>query len=219
MIAKDLISEEIHPLRTSDTGEDALAIMSDFHVRHLPIVNGTQLLGLISENEILDSDTDEPVGSYTLEMTHPFVYDRNHIYDIMRLLNEYRLTLIPVVDKAQNYLGVVTLEDLLKFFAESASFGEHGSVIVLTVNRFNYSLSQIARIVESENTVILNSFITSMPDSTEIDITLKLNRSDISKILASFRRFDYDIKASFSESEYIDSLQEHYESLMSYLSV
>lgn len=219
MIAKDLISEEIVPLRTSDTGDDALAIMSDFHVRHLPIVNGTQLLGLISENEILEFDTEESVGSYPLKMTHPFVYDRNHVYDIMRLLNEYHLTLIPVIDKAHNYLGVVTLEDVLKFVAESASFGEHGSVIVLTVNRFNYSLSQIARIVESENAIILNSFITSMPDSTELDITLKLNRSDISKILASFRRYDYDVKASFSESEYIDSLQEHYESLMSYLSV
>jgi acetoin utilization protein AcuB len=219
MIVKELISEEIVPLRTSDTGEDALAMMSDFHVRHLPIVNGSQLLGLISEDEIFEFDPEESIGSYNLAMTHPFVYDRSHIYDIMRLLNEYKLSLIPVVDKNQNYLGVVTLEDLLKFFAESASFGEHGSVIVLTVNRFNYSLSQIARIVESENTVILNSFITSMPDSTELDITLKLNRSDISKILSSFRRFDYEIKASFSESEYIDSLQEHYDSLMSYLSV
>jgi CBS domain-containing protein len=219
MIAKELISEEIVPLRTSDTGEDALAMMSDFHVRHLPIVNGTQLLGLISEDEIFEFDPEESVGSYKLKMTHPFVYDRNHIYDIMRLLNEYKLSLIPVVDKNQTYLGVVTLEDLLKYFAESASFGEHGSVIVLTVNRFNYSLSQIARIVESENTVILNSFITSTPDSTELDITLKLNRSDISKILSSFRRFDYEVKASFSESEYIDSLQEHYDSLMSYLSV
>lgn len=219
MIAKELISEEIVPLRTSDTGEDALAMMSEFHVRHLPIVNGSQLIGLISEDEIFEFDPDESVGSYNLAMAHPFVYDKNHIYEIMRLLNEYKLSLIPVVDKNQTYLGVVTLEDLLKYFAESASFGEHGSVIVLTVNRFNYSLSQIARIVESENTVILNSFITSTPDSTELDITLKLNRSDISKILASFQRFDYEIKASFSESEYIDSLQEHYDSLMSYLSV
>ena len=219
MIVKELISEEIVPLRTTDSGEDALSMMSDFHVRHLPIVNGTQLIGLISEEEIFEFNPQDAIGSYPLIMTQQFVYERSHIYDIMRLLNEHHLTLIPVVDRNQTYLGVVTLEDLLKFFAESASFGEHGSVIVLTVNRYNYSLSQIARIVESENTIILNSFITSMPNSTEIDITLKLNRPDISKILASFRRFDYDIKASFSESEYIDSLQEHYESLMSYLSV
>lgn len=219
MIARDLISEDIVPLKTSNTGEDALALMSDFHVRHLPIVNNRQLLGLISEDEIMEYDTDEPVGSYELKMLHPYVHDRDHIYDIMRLLNEYRLTMIPVVDKEQNYLGVVSLHDLLKYFAESASFSEHGSVIVLSVNRHNYSLSQIARIVESEGAVILNSFITSSPDSTELQITLKINRPDIAKILASFARFDYQITASFSETEYMDSLQEHYDSFMSYMNV
>jgi acetoin utilization protein AcuB len=219
MIARDLISEDIVPLKTSNTGEDALSLMSDFHVRHLPIVNNRQLLGLISEDEIMEYDTDEPVGSYELKMLHPYVHDRDHIYDIMRLLNEYRLTMIPVVDKDQNYLGVVSLHDLLRYFAESASFSEHGSVIVLSVNKHNYSLAQIARIVESEGGVILNSFITSSPDSTELQITLKINRPDIHKILASFARFDYEITASFSESEYMDSLQEHYDSFMTYMNV
>jgi acetoin utilization protein AcuB len=219
MIARDLISEDIVPLKTSNTGEDALSLMSDFHVRHLPIVNNRQLLGLISEDEIMEYDTDEPVGSYELKMLHPYVHDRDHIYDIMRLLNEYRLTMIPVVDKDQNYLGVVSLHDLLRYFAESASFSEHGSVIVLSVNKHNYSLAQIARIVESEGGVILNSFITSSPDSTELQITLKINRPDIHKILASFARFDYEITASFSESEYMDSLQEHYDSFMAYMNV
>lgn len=219
MIARDLISEDIVPLKTSNTGEDALALMSDFHVRHLPIVNNRQLLGLIAEDEILEYDTDEPVGSYELKMLHPYVHDRDHIYDIMRLLNEYRLTMIPVVDKEQNYLGVVSLHDLLKYFAESASFAEKGSVIVLSVTRHNYSLSQIARIVESEGAAILNSFVTSSPDSTELEITLKINRPDISKILATFARFDYEITASFSESEYMDSLQEHYDSFMAYMNV
>jgi acetoin utilization protein AcuB len=219
MIARDLISEDIVPLKTSNTGEDALSLMSDFHVRHLPIVNNRQLLGLISEDEIMEYDTDEPVGSYELKMLHPYVHDRDHIYDIMRLLNEYRLTMIPVVDKDQNYLGVVSLHDLLRYFAESASFSEHGSVIVLSVNKHNYSLAQIARIVESEGGVILNSFITSSPDSTELQITLKINRPDIHKILSSFARFDYEITASFSESEYMDSLQEHYDSFMTYMNV
>jgi predicted transcriptional regulator len=219
MIARELISAEIVPLRTSNTGEDALAMMDDFHIRHLPIVNDKQLLGLISEDEIFEFDTDEPVGSYTLKMSHPYVHDTDHIYEIMRLLNEYRLTVIPVVDNDNNFLGVVSLHDLLNYFAQSASFSEPGSVVVLAVNKRNYSLSQIARIVESEGAVILNSFITSMPDSTELEITLKINRPDISHIIATFHRFDYEIKATFSESEYMDSLQEHYDSLMSYLNV
>jgi CBS domain-containing protein len=219
MIARELISGDIVPLKTSNTGEDALAMMSDYHVRHLPIVNNRQLLGLISEDEILEYDTDEAVGSYELQILHPFVHDKDHIYDIMRLMNDHRLTVIPVIDKENNFLGVVSLNDLLKYFAESASFSEAGSVLVLSVNKYNYSLAQITRIVESEGAQILNSFITSHPDSTELEITLKINRQDIGKIIASFNRFDYEIVASFSESEYMDSLQEHYDSLMSYLNI
>ena len=196
MIARDLISDEIIPLRTSDSGEDALERMDDYHVRHLPIVNNRQLLGLISEEELFDLDTQEAVGSYDLKMVHPFVKDSVHIYDTMRVLHEYRLTLVPVVDKDNNYMGVVTLHDLLKYFAESASFREPGSIVVLEVNKHNYSLAQIARIVESEHGVILNSFITSLPDSTELEITLKINRPDISRILSSFVRFGYDIKSN-----------------------
>jgi acetoin utilization protein AcuB len=219
MIARDLISDEIIPLRTSDSGEDALERMDDYHVRHLPIVEKGQLLGLISEEEIFDADPQELIGAYDLKMVHPFVQDTVHIYETMRVLHEYRLTLVPVVDKENKYLGVVALSDLLKYFAESASLSEPGSIIVLEINKHNYSLSQIARIVESENGVILNSFITSLPDSTELEITLKINRPDIGRILSSFVRFGYEIKASFSESEYIDSLQEHYDSLMSFMSV
>jgi acetoin utilization protein AcuB len=219
MIAKELISEDIIPLKTSNTGDYALAMMSDFHVRHLPIVNNRQLLGLISEDEIFEYDSSEPVGSYSLKMSHPYVYDTDHIYEIMQILNEYRLTLIPVIDKDQNYLGVVSLNDLLKYFAQSASFSEPGSVIVLEVNKQNYSLAQIARIVESENATILNSFITSSPDSTELEITIKINRTDISRIIATFNRFDMTIKASFTESDYVDTLQEHFDSFMSYLNV
>ena len=219
MIARDLISKDIVPLHTSDTGEDALARMDDFHVRHLPIVNDRQLLGLIAEDEIFDAEPDEPIGSYSLKMTHPYVHDSDHIYETMRLLNDYRLTLVPVVDADNNYMGVVSLHDLLKYFAETASFSEPGSVVVLEVNKHNYSLSQIARIVEAENARILNSFITSQPDSTELEITLKINRLDISRILGAFNRFGYEIKASFTESEYVDSLQEHYDSFMSYMNV
>lgn len=219
MIAKELISDYITPLKTSHTGDDALAMMSDYHVRHLPIVNETQLLGLLSEDEIMEYDAEEPVGSYILKLSHPFVQGADHIYDMMRVLNEYRLTLVPVVDTDNTYLGVVTLHDLLKYFAEIASFSERGSIVVLSINKHDYSLSQIARIVESENALILNAFITSQPDSTALEVTLKINKPNILAIIATFERFGYEVEASFTETEYIDSLQENYNALMHYLNV
>ncbi|MEM9921476.1 MAG: CBS domain-containing protein, partial [Bacteroidota bacterium] len=71
MIAGNLLSQDIVPLKTSDTGEEALSIMNDFYVKHLPIVNNKQLLGLLAEDDVLNHDVQEPVGSFRLSMSRP----------------------------------------------------------------------------------------------------------------------------------------------------
>lgn len=219
MIAGNLLSKHIVPLRTSDTGEEALGIMSDFYIKHLPIVNNEQLLGLISEDDILEHDVEEAVGSYQLSMARPYVKESDHVYEVFRLVSEYQLTVIPVVDMEDNYLGLIAQEDLLRFFASIGSFTEPGGIVVLEMSKRDYSLAEIARIVESENAIILSSFITSSTDSTKIDVTLKINRNDIQSILATFDRFNYQVKASFLESDYFDSLKDRFDMLMTYLNV
>lgn len=219
MIAETLLSNTIIPLRTSDTGEEALGMMNDFYVRHLPVVNNEQLLGLMSEDDILNHDVEEAIGSYALSSPTPCVRLDDHIYELMRMLAEYNLTLVPVVDDLGNYSGLVTLEDLMRFFADSASFKEPGSIIVLEMTRRDYSLSEIARIVESESAVILNAFVHSSQGTPTIDVTLKVNRQEINSIVSTFERFDYNIKASFNEAEYIDTLRDRYDALINYLNV
>lgn len=219
MIAETLLSNTIIPLRTSDTGEEALGMMNDFYVRHLPVVNNEQLLGLMSENDILNYDVEEPIGSYGLSAPTPCVRLDDHIYEVMRMLAEYQLTVIPVIDDAGNYTGLITLEDLMRFFAETASFKDPGSILVLEMTRMDYSLAEIARIVESESAVILNAFVHSYPDSAAIDVTLKINRQDILSIISTFERYNYTIKASFNESEYMDTLKDRYDALINYLNV
>ena len=194
-------------------------MMNDFYVRHLPIVNNKQLLGLLSEDDILNYDASEAVGSYSLSMVRPFANRKDHIYELLRLVAEYHLTLIPLVDEEENYIGVVTLEAILMYFAQTASFSEPGSILVLEMSKRDYSLAEIARIVESESASILSSFITSNLESTRVDITIKINRQNIQSIIATFGRYDYEIKASFNEADYVGSLQERYDGLMSYLNV
>ena len=221
MIAGNLLSHNIIPLRTSDTGAEALGIMNDFYVRHLPIVNDKQLLGLIAEDEILEYDIEEAVGSYQLSMTKPFVRESDHLYDVLKILSEYQLTVVPVVDAENNYKGLISQDDLVRYFANTGSFTEPGSIIVLEMNKRDYSLAEISRIVEEESAAILSTFITSSLESERIDVTVKINRQDfkLQNILASFERFGYSIKASFQEADYFDGLQERYDSLMSYLNV
>ena len=219
MIVETLLSNVIIPLRTSDTGEEALSMMNDFYIRHLPIVNNQQLLGLISEDDILNHDVKEAVGSYSLSLRHPYVNLHDHIYEVMRVLAEFNLTVIPVVDDEDNYAGLITMEDLLRYFAQTGSFQEPGSIVVLEIPKRDYSLAEIARIVESENAIILSAFVTSSVDSAKADVTIKINRQSIQNILASFRRFEYQVKASFNETKFLDTLKERFDSLMSYLNV
>ncbi len=219
MIASKIISQIISPLRTSDTGEEALTIMNVYQVKHLPIVNNESFLGIISEDDILDNDMNEPIGSYRLSLINPFVYESDHVFDVMKKIAQSNLTTIPVIDENENYTGLITLEDVVKFYANSFSFNESGGIIVIKVHRNNYSMAEIARIVESSNALVINSFITNSFDSNELLVSLKLNTNDLVAVKGSFQRFDYTIHSSYTETEEFDNLKERYDSLMKYLSI
>ena len=219
MIAAKLVSNTLVPLRTSDTGDEALAVMNDFHVKHLPVVNNKQLLGIVSEDDILDHDVSEAVGSYHLSLNMPPIHENDHLYEVMRLLAEYDLTTVAVVDDMGDYLGLITQEDILHYFAKTGSFTEPGSIIVLELDRRDYSMAEISRIVESEQAQILSSFISSDLNSTLIHVTLKINSMNLQPIVATFERFDYKIKATFNEREFVDTLKDRIDSLMNYLNV
>ena len=219
MVAGKLLSNDIVPLRTSDTGEEALGIMNDFLVKHLPIVNNEQLLGLLSEDDILENDVEEAVGSYRLSIHQPQVRHYDHIYELMRQMAQHQLTVIPVVDADNIYVGMVTQEDVLNYFARTASFTEPGTILVLEIPSRDYSLAEVSRLVESEGVRILSSFVTSNADGTRIDLTLKLNQSYIQRVISVLERFQYEVKASFNEQEYLESMKDNFNALMFYLDV
>ncbi len=219
MIASELISQILSPLRTSDTGEQALAMMSIYHVKHLPIVNHEELLGTISEEDILTGNIDEPIGSYGLTLNRAHVNQNEHLFEVMGKMADFTLTTIPVVDDENKYLGVITQDELMQYYARSFSFAEPGSIMVLEMERRNYSLAEISRIIESEDVRILSTFLTKSPDSETVYVTLKISSGDIQRAKQALERHDYYVKATFKEETYIEDLKEHYDALMHYLSV
>ncbi len=219
MTAESLITDILVPLTPSDTGDDALRVMNDFYLRHLPVVDEGLLTAVVSEDDILEADALEPINTYRLPMQPPSVFPDDHVYDVMKYLVEYRLTMVPVTDRNGMYQGLITSEDLLKFFAETSSFRDPGSIVILEMGRHDYSLSEIARIVESEGAVIISTFVRTFENTERIEVTVKINNQSIAATLATFERFNYNVKASFNEKQLQDALQERYESLMNYLNV
>lgn len=221
MLAKDLVSDSITTLKTSDSAELALSIMDELKVAHLPIVNNETFLGLISEDDIFEiNKLDEPIGSYNLSHTGAYVVVSQHIFDVIRLANELELTLVPVIDTKKNYLGCITLQDLVRHFVNITSINHPGGIIVLEVNTNDYSLSEIGRIVESNDAKILSSYLSSFNDSSKLEVTIKVNKIDIAGIIQTFNRYDYIIKSFFSEeNRYDDLLDDRFNSLMRYLDI
>lgn len=220
MIAKDLISDIVLPLKASDTGLVAMHWFDEFRVLHLPVIHESQLLGIISEDEIYNAGTfEEPIRNYLSQLQNVSVLHTRHIYEVMKLFADFKLTALPVVDEKGIYLGVITLVELMNYMAKTTAVSNPGGILVLETSQIDYSMIEISKIVEENDAKILSMFVSSPDDSIKVEITLKLNKIDIQHIIQTFLRYDYTIKASFFESDYFDNLRDRYDLLMAYLNV
>ena len=221
MIAKDLISEIIPTLKTSDLGQTALNWMEIFRVSHLPIVNNQDFLGLISDADIYDmNQPEEPIGNHTLTLFKPYAEENQHIFEVIGLASRLKLSIVPVLDGQNHYLGVITTNDLIRHFAGISSMDQPGGIIVLELIERDYSLSQIAQIVESNNVKVLSMYITSPPESTKLEVTLKVNTGDLISIIRTFERYNYEVKTWVSTNDSMDRFySERFDLLMKYLNI
>ena len=220
MFAKKLLVDHIIPLKTSDTGAYALNWMDENKVSHLPIVNEVEFLGLISDEDIfLLNNFEEALGNHNLSLNPPFVYEDQHLFEIIKIIAERKLTLVPVLDKKNRYIGSITTQSLTQSLSKIAAVENPGGIIVLEVSYNDYSLSQIAQIVESNDAKVLSLCITSEENSTKIEIAIKLNTKEIASILQTFDRYNYYIKASYTDNEDVEDLKDRYDSFMNYLNI
>ncbi len=219
MLAKDLMSDVVPALKTSDTGKQALSWMDIFRISHLPIVNEREFLGLISDTDIYDLNmADEAIGAHKLSLFSPYVFHDQHIYEVIEVASRLELTVVPVLDHFNNYEGLITLTDLVEVFADLSALKHPGGIIVLEVNQRDYSLTEISQIVESNDAKILSLYISSDENTTKMDITLKINRNDLSAVIRTFERYEYFIKASYLKDDEAERLfTDRYDSFMRYL--
>ncbi|MCW5923325.1 MAG: CBS domain-containing protein [Saprospiraceae bacterium] len=220
MTAHSLIALDIPSLSVEQTGREAFHLLSDHHVKHLPVVEDGKLVGLLSEEDIFNHKLSDPIKLFDLSLLRRFaVNEHEHVFEVMRLMGDHRLTVIPVVDDEGSYVGLISQNDLLRYFANTASFTESGAVLVMEMPRRDYSLATITRIVEENDVKVLNAFVTSASDPDNVEVTLKLNRHDLSRVVASLERHNYEVKDMFGELEHADGLRDRYDSLMNYLNV
>ncbi len=220
MLARELISSVVPPLRPTDEMDRALAWMDEFKVSHLPVVDGNEFLGLISEDNVLDGNSPgDDVNFLTADLDRAFVLDSQHIYYVIRRLAATDLSVIAVLDDSGKYLGCITLSDLVSKFEQLAVINQPGGIIVLNLNKNDYSLAQVAHVVESNDAKVLSSYVFERPETNKIELTLKVNQEEVESIIQSLERYDYEVISYFQESTHLEDLKGRYDELMRYINI
>lgn len=196
---------------------NALDLMDQFRISHLPIVENGKLLGLISEDSLMDLESLQG-DSAGLPLLRAQALKDAHILDVLKVAGEHRLSIVPVVDAENNYLGSIRLEDLLEKTSEMQGANQRGGIVVLEMWDKDYSMQQISRIIEENNAKILSTTV-SPGEGGKIEVNIKINQPDMNAILSSFERFGYFIKASFQELAYTEDLRKRYDELMRILNI
>lgn len=220
MLNIDILSAGVVPLHMEDTVLFAKENMTDQHLAHLPVVSENKFVGCISEDNLLDAASDEAsISSLQAFFSQVSVQGGAHILDTLHICSEFQLTLIPVLGAESEYLGSITALDLLRYTERIIGAGDPGAIIVLEMDRVNFAFSEIIKLVETNDAQVTQLNTYGEPLSSTFYVTLRINKLEVSDIIATFQRYEYKIKYYFGEEQYENELRSNYNHLMNYLSI
>lgn len=220
MLLTNYISPLVPVLSPEDTGDKAMALMEDCRLQQLPVVSKGKYVCLVKESELLDWDKPgSPLKEAPFLSYRPAVLESVHPLEVIKLMEEQHLVIVPVMDEENNYQGAVTHEDLYRYISENSSSVIAGGIIILEIKPNSYSLSEIARICENESVIILFTQLHTNPVTGMLELTIKTNSADLSAVRASFERYNYTILDIYGIQADEGYLLDRYKMLMNFISM
>lgn len=218
MLINELINNNIPRLQLQDTIGKALQLINDFKLTHLPVVSEEKFLGLISEEDLLDVN-DEKLQIEILQQhfIHTSVMENVHFLNAVNYSIQFDTNVVPVVKTENEFAGVITNSDLLKMLGNFAGANEIGGIIILEMERIQFAISEISRIVESNDCTILHLNTTTHPITGMLTVTLHINKKEIAAVVATFERYDYNVRHQFGIENFENEIDNNYRHLMNYL--
>ena len=221
MIAEELINHDIPLLKSSDKVKLALEWLTEYKLDHLVVSDDGEYKGLIGENTLLDIESvNTLLSKVNLEHSSIFVRDKNHILEVLAFGKKYSISLVPVVGEGDKYLGAINLQNFYQVFSDISDVTTPGGIIVISIDRNDFILSQISRLVESHTAKILMLYTSvDVEDPLKLDLTLKINKTDISAIIATLERYSFNIVAYYQESEIVSKDKDRLDLLLKYINL
>lgn len=220
MLTGDLQTQALPCLRPADSINQALQMMSDNQVTHLPVADNESFLGLLSEDELLQAeDANGTIQELIPTVGNLAVKMSDHFLKALQLAAENDLSVVPITDNENHFVGAITYADLLKQAAGFMSLNAPGALIVLEMDSNQYSFNEISKLVETNDAQITQLNTSNDPETGVMQVTIRVNKPEVSDIVATFQRYEYNVKYYFGEEIYTNELRDNYENLMNYLRI
>lgn len=218
MLTADLINNNIPRLQLNDSIAKAIQLINDFKVTHLPVVSEDSYLGLIGEDDLMDAEEEKStIQILEQHFIAAAVKENEHFLNAVNFSNRYESTVVPVITEDNELAGVITSPDLLRALGDFSGATEIGGIIVMEMERSQFALSEISRIVESNDATVLHLNTTVQPEIGMLTVTLHLNKKEIASIVAAFERYEYDVIYYFGDEKFENEIHSNYRHLMNYL--
>ncbi len=220
MLTRELLSQTLPFLHLQDKVYQALQLMNDNNVTHLPIVDGEKFIGVISEEDLLQAENDT---TELTELQQSFsdvsVKDDEHFLKAVQLAADSGLSVVPVITEENELVGTLSYNELLRFSSDFMSLSEPGGLLVLEMESNQYSFGEISKIVEANDAQITQLNTSNDAETGMMQVTIRINKPEVSDIVASFQRYEYNVKYFFGEELFSNDIRSNYENLMNYLKI
>lgn len=220
MLINELILSHVPILKKEDTVAEVLLAFEDCKLTQLPIIENDKLLGLIDEAAIVDAHHELILEALLDKLIPIYVYSEQHLLEALKKISLNNTDLIPVIHQdTKEYLGVILTSQLIKCVSTYMSASSPGAVVVLEVNPYQYSFGELCRLIETNDAFItqLNTYINN--NTGMMTVSIKVNKNEVSDILATLQRYEYQVKAYFGDEHFANEIRENYEHLMNYLDI
>ncbi len=220
MLTGEIQSQSLPYLHLHDKVYQALQLMNDNQVAHLPIADGDKYVGIVSEDDLLMVDNDHTeLRDLQQSFGNVSVKNNEHFLKTIQLAAENGLSVVPIIDDEDDIVGAVTYSDLLRHASEFMSLNEPGGLIVLEMESNQYSFNEISKLVETNDAQITQLNTSNDSGTGTMQVTIRINKPEVSDIVATFQRYDYNVKYFFGEEQYANELRSNYDNLMNYLKI
>lgn len=204
--------------KIEDSLKKVISFFKDTTYSHVAVTEKGRFVGVLSENDLENFKIHKKIEDYRYNLDSFFVRKDTNWLDVLEKFARNEANLLAILGNNEDVIGYYDLTDIVSVFIDTPFFTEPGGIIVVAKGVKDYSFSEIAQIVESNNTKVIGAFITDIHNDV-MQVTVKVGSTNLSEILQTFRRYNYNVLFGNNDDQFLEDLKQRSDYLDKYLNV